>query len=60
MENADSKKIEIVSGNGKDLNISPVTDYINIERPKEKKEKKSIIIPEGNEDTENTENDEDN
>jgi len=42
----DNKKIEIVSGNGKDLNISPVYDHIDIERPKEEKEKKKIIIPE--------------
>lgn len=43
MEN--KKKIEIVSGDGKDLNISPVYDHIDIEKPKEKKEKKKIIIP---------------
>ena len=42
----DNKKIEIVSGNGKDLNISPVYDHIDIEKPKEEKEKKKIIIPE--------------
>ncbi len=42
----ESKKIEIVSGNGKDLNISPVYDHIDIEKPKEDKEKKKIIIPE--------------
>lgn len=41
----DNKKIEIVSGNGKDLNISPVYDHIDIEKPKENKEKKKIIIP---------------
>ena len=41
----DNKEIEIVSGNGKDLNISPVYDHIDIEKPKEKKEKKKIIIP---------------
>ena len=41
----ESKKIEIVSGNGKDLNISPVYDHIDIEKPKEEKEKKNIIIP---------------
>ena len=41
----DNKKIEIISGNGKDLNISPVYDHIDIERPKEEKEKKKIIIP---------------
>lgn len=40
-----SKKIEIVSGNGKNLNISPVYNHIDIEKPKEEKEKKKIIIP---------------
>ena len=41
----DNKEIEIVSGNGKNLNISPVYDHIDIEKPKEEKEKKKIIIP---------------
>ena len=39
------KDIKIVSGDGKDLNISPVRDYIDIEKPKCEKEKKKIIIP---------------
>lgn len=43
----DNKKIKIVSGDGKDLNISPVYDHIDIEKPKEKDNKKKIIIPEG-------------
>lgn len=38
------KKIEIVSGDGKDLNISPVYNHLNIEKPKVK-EKKKVIIP---------------
>ena len=41
----DNKDIEVVSGDG-NLNISPVYDNIAIERPKEEKEKKNIIIPE--------------
>lgn len=41
----DNKKIEIISGDGKDLKISPVYDHIDIEKPKEDKEKKKIIIP---------------
>lgn len=41
---SDKKKIEIVSGNGKDLNISPVYEHIEIEKPK-KEEKKDIVIP---------------
>lgn len=45
--NTESKKeIEIVSGNGKNLNISPVYDHIDIEKPNKKEEKKKIIIPE--------------
>ena len=39
------KKIEIVSGDGKDLDISPVSEYIEIEKPKPKG-KDEIVIPE--------------
>jgi len=46
MDENKPKKIEVVSGNGEDLNISPVYDHIDIERPKEEKEKKRIVIPE--------------
>ena len=45
MEDDKQKKIEIVSGNGKDLDISPVYNHIDIEKPKDDKEKKKIIIP---------------
>ncbi len=41
----DNKDIEVVTGDGS-LNISPVYDNIEIERPKEEKDKKNIIIPE--------------
>lgn len=39
------KKIEIISGNGEGLDISPVYDHIDIEKPKEEKDKKEVIIP---------------
>ena len=39
------KNIEIVSGNVNDLNISPIYDHINIEKPKDVKKKKKLIIP---------------
>ena len=39
------KNIKIVPGDGKDLDISPVYDHIDIEKPKENQEKKKIIIP---------------
>lgn len=37
------KKIQIVTGDGKDLNISPVSQHLEVEKPKEKKG--NIIIP---------------
>ncbi len=41
------KDIEIVSGNGEDLNISPVYDNLDIVKPDEDSTpKKKIIIPE--------------
>lgn len=40
------KKIEIVNGDGKDLEISPVYNHLSIAKPKTKEEKKKdIIIP---------------
>jgi hypothetical protein len=41
------KKIEVVNGDGNDLEISPVYDHLNIAKPKTNDEKKSknIIIP---------------
>ena len=41
----DKKDIKIVSGDGRDLDISPVYDHIDIEKPKKEKENKKIIIP---------------
>lgn len=42
------KKIEVVDGNGKDLEISPVYDHLTIGKPKTKEDEKGkkIIIPE--------------
>lgn len=46
MENEDKKHIEIVSGDGKDLNISPVSDNLDIANPEEETNtKKNIVIP---------------
>lgn len=46
MDNED-KKIEIVDGDGSDLNISPIYKHLNIAKPKTKSNKeKKIIIPE--------------
>ena len=45
MKEEENKDIEVVSGSVNDLNISPVYDHIDIEKPKEDKKKKKIIIP---------------
>ena len=42
------KKIEVVSGNGKDLEISEVSSHLNIAKPKIKNDdekKQEIVIP---------------
>ena len=43
--NIEKRDIEIIQGNG-DLDISPVYDHIDIEKPDKEKEKKDIVIPE--------------
>lgn len=44
MENTEPREIEIVSGNGSELNISDVEKHLDIQKPKQK-EKKEIVIP---------------
>lgn len=48
MEENEKKEIEIVSGDGTELNISPVKEHIKSLKPKSKEEqnKKNIVIPE--------------
>lgn len=47
MNDENKKDIEIVSGNGEDLNISPVYDNLDMAKPDEDSTpKKKIIIPE--------------
>lgn len=41
---SEDKKIEVVNGNGDDLEISPVYDHLDIEKPNTEK-KKEIVIP---------------
>ena len=45
--NDDKKKLEIVTGDGKDLDISPVSDYLEVEKPKNEK-RENIVIPKNN------------
>lgn len=44
MANDKNKKIEIVKGKG-NLNISPVRNHLDVEKPKHKADKNKIIIP---------------
>ena len=46
MENGNKKEIKIISGDGKNLNISPVSDNLDIAKPDEDTNtKKNVIIP---------------
>lgn len=38
------KKIDVVSGEGKELDISPVYEHLNVDRPK-KETKHNIVVP---------------
>ena len=54
--NEENKKIEIVSGTGKDLEISDVSTHLNIAKPKikDKEEtKQEIVIPQVKKKTDN-------
>lgn len=45
-EKQDKKEIEIVSGDGSNLDISPVYEHIDAAKPKNKDKKpKDIVIP---------------
>lgn len=40
------KNLEVISGNGSNLNISPVYDYLNAGKPKSSKNKPTnIVVP---------------
>ena len=42
----EKKNLEVVSGDGSDLNISPVYEHLNVGKPKSAKEKPTgIVIP---------------
>ena len=46
MENGNKKEITVISGDGKNLNISPVSDNLDIAKPDEETNpKKNVIIP---------------
>lgn len=40
----DKKDLEVVSGDGSNLNISPVYDHLTVSKPKSAKEKPTCIV----------------
>ena len=44
-ENPKQKDIEIITGDGKNLDISPVYDHVIIDKPITSEKKKGVIIP---------------
>ena len=47
-EKEEKKEIEVINGDGSNLEISPVYDHINAVKPKGKDKKpKDIVIPKG-------------
>lgn len=54
---SDDKKIEIVNGNGEELEISQVYENLDIEKPNTEK-KKEIVIPKEKKSEEENDNDE--
>lgn len=44
-EKENKKEIEVVSGDGSNLDISPVYEHIEAVKPKNNKKPKNIIIP---------------
>lgn len=45
-EKEDKKEIEVISGDGSNLNISPVYEHIDAVKPKHRDEKpKDIVVP---------------
>ncbi len=48
----EKKNLEVVSGDGSSLDISPVYDHLNVAKPKSAKEKPTnIVIPKEKKDT---------
>ena len=48
-DNNKNNDIEVVTGNGSDLDISPVYDHIKIDKPSTTKDKKKeIVVPKSN------------
>ena len=45
MDEDENKDIDVVSGNGTEIEISPVYDHIILDKPEKKDKKDQIVIP---------------
>ena len=45
MDEKENNEYEVVSGDGSNLNISPVYEHLNAGKPRNTEEKKNIVIP---------------
>ena len=48
MTNIEDDELEVIAGDGSELDVSPVYDHLNAVKPKaveDKEEKKEIVIP---------------
>lgn len=52
-ENFNQKEIEVINGDGKNLDISPVYDHVIIDTAPSKEKKKDVIIPKEKKNTNN-------
>lgn len=53
----EKRDIEVVTGDGSNLDITPVYDHLDAEKPKSKKEKpKNIVVPKSQNDIKKEEN----
>lgn len=50
-EETEKKDIEVVSGDGSEIEISPVYDHIILDKPKKNEKKGNIVIPKENKET---------
>ena len=53
MAEDNKNEIEVISGDGTDLEISPVYDHIKIDSNNNKEKKKDVVIPKSNKESEN-------
>ena len=44
----EKKEIKVVTGDGKNLDISPVYDHIKVSKPTSREKKRDVVIPKSN------------